>query len=68
MVNDAGMKEEMRRGILVEFALTTTFDANILVNRESGKSPHESKFGVEFENFNNSKNFGEMVVVTKKIQ
>jgi hypothetical protein len=53
----------MRRGI---WASTATFYANILVNRESGKS----MFGVKVEKLSNLKIFDEIVAVTtkKKIQ
>jgi hypothetical protein len=66
MLNDAGIKEEMRRGIWAESASTATFYANILVNRETGKLSHESIFGDEFNKLNNLKRFGEMVVVVTK--
>jgi ubiquinone/menaquinone biosynthesis C-methylase UbiE len=52
-LNDSGIKEEMRRGFRAEYASSTTFYANILVNCESGKPPHESMFGVGVEQFEN---------------
>jgi hypothetical protein len=57
----------MRLGIWAECASTTTFYANILVNRESEKPPQESMFGVKFKKFSDLKRFGEIVVaITKK--
>jgi hypothetical protein len=70
ILNHVGIKDKMRRSIWVECASTVRYYANILVNRESGKPPQESMFGVKFKKLTNLKIFGETVVVTirKKIQ
>jgi hypothetical protein len=60
-LNDAGMKEEMKQGIWAECASTATFYANILVNRDSEKSPHESMFLMNFKNLSNLKRFVEIL-------
>jgi hypothetical protein len=39
MLNDFEIKEEMRKGIRAEYAITATFYANILVNHQSEKKP-----------------------------
>jgi hypothetical protein len=66
MFNNAGIMNEMRCGIWAEYASTAIFYANILLNRESGKPPHESMFGVTFKKLSNLKIFGEMFVVTTR--
>jgi hypothetical protein len=70
MLNDAGIKDEMRRGIWAECASTATFYANILVNHNFGKPPFQSMLGMKIKWLNNLKRFGEMIVVNtkKKIQ
>jgi hypothetical protein len=47
MLNDDEIKEEMRRVIWVECTSMATFHDNILVDRDSGKPPHESMFKFE---------------------
>jgi hypothetical protein len=49
MLNNAGIKEEMRRGIWV--------------TRESGKPTQELMIGVKVKKLSNLKRFGEMVVI-----
>jgi hypothetical protein len=66
ILNDAGIKDKMRSGIWAKCASTAVFCAKILVNCESGKSPHESKFRVKFKKLRNSKRFGEIIVVVTK--
>jgi hypothetical protein len=62
MLNDVGIKEEMRYSILAECASTTIFYAN-MVNCNSGKTTHKLMFGVKFNKLRDLKRFGDMVVV-----
>jgi hypothetical protein len=66
MLNDAVIKDKMRRGFWAECTSTAEFNANILVNLDSGKPPHELMFGVKISKLRNLKRFGEMVVVITK--
>jgi hypothetical protein len=53
MLNDSGIKKEMRLSIWAESALMATFYVNILVILKSRKLPQESKIGFKFKKLKN---------------
>jgi hypothetical protein len=61
MLNDAGIKEEMRPGIWADCGLMATFFTNILVGSEYEKSHHKLIFSVKFRRLIDSRSFGETV-------
>jgi hypothetical protein len=64
VLNDSRIKEDTRRRMWAEYASTARFYGHILANRESGKPPHESMFGVKFKKLNDLASFGSTAVIS----
>ena len=66
MLNGVRLHDEIRHGIWAECESTATSHSNIMVTKDSIKSPYELCFGKKAYYVNKLRIFGEMGVVTTK--
>jgi hypothetical protein len=66
LLNGTCFQEEIRSGIWIECASTSTFYSNVLATRVTKRFPQELRFGEEAHCAHSLRMFGEMGIVTTK--
>jgi hypothetical protein len=66
MLNNAGVKDQLRSGVLAECAMTVTFLSNVTSIKNKEVCPYELLFGCKPKLPTSLRSFGEIVVITTK--